>query len=426
MLERLFQLSAHGTTVRTELLAGLTTFLAMAYILFVNPALLAQAGMDPGAVFVATALSAAFGSACMGLLANYPVALAPGMGLNAFFTYTVVLGMGYTWQSALGAVFLSALLFFILSLLRIRAWIIHGLPPPLRAAIAAGIGLFLALIALKEAGIIVAHPATLAALGDLGQPGSLLAIGGFLLTLGLLLRQIPGALLLGMLAVSLTSILLGLTPFAGLVALPPSLAPTLLQLDLAGALDIGLSTVVFTFLFVDLFDNTGTLLAVTRQAGLDQPARLDRALRADSLAALAGALLGTSTTTSYIESGAGISAGGRTGLTALTTAGLFLLALFFAPLASSVPAAATAPALLLVGVLLCSELTGIDWQDPAVAAPALMTALGMPLTFSIAQGIALGLITWVAIRLISGRWRELNALLVALAALFVLKLGWFA
>jgi AGZA family xanthine/uracil permease-like MFS transporter len=429
MLESFFKLNAHKTTVRTETLAGVTTFLAMAYILFVNPSILGETGMDKGAVFVATCLAAAIGSAIMGLIANYPIALAPGMGLNAFFTYTVVLHMGHTWQVALGAVFISAVLFFLLSIFRIREWIINSIPLALRSAIAAGIGLFLALIALQNAGIVVDNPATLVGLGDLRKPGPVFATLGFFLIVALEALQVRGSILIGILAVTLAAIILGFTPFGGVVSIPPSLAPTFMQLDIKGALDIGLASVIFSFLFVDLFDNSGTLIAVAKRTGLmsqdGQMPNMGRALVADSTAAMAGSLLGTSTTTSYIESAAGVSAGGRTGLTAVVAAILFLLALFFAPLAGSVPAFATAPALLFVAVLMASGLAEIDWQDITVAAPVVVTTLAMPFTYSIANGIALGFISWTGIKLLSGRWRELNPALVILSILFVIKLGWF-
>ena len=428
MLERLFQLRAHNTNVRTEILAGITTFLAMAYILFVNPSILGETGMDKGALFVATCLAAAIGSVTMGLIANYPIALAPGMGLNAFFTYTVVLHMGHTWQVALGAVFISAVLFFLLSILRVREWIVNSIPLPLRSAIAAGIGRFLALIALHNAGIVVDNPATLVGLGDLREPAPILATLGFFLIVGLEALKVRGAVLIGIMAVTVVAILLGVTPFAGVVSMPPSLAPTFLQLDIKGALDVGLISVIFAFLFVDLFDNSGTLIGVAKRAGLmdkdGHMPKMGRALIADSTAAMAGSLLGTSTTTSYIESAAGVSAGGRTGLTAIVVAVLFLLALFFAPLAGSVPAFATAPALLFVAVLMASGLAEINWDDVTEAAPVVITALAMPLTYSIANGIAFGFISWTAIKLISGRHRDLNAALVILSILFVIKLGW--
>ena len=429
MLEKLFQLQAHNTSVRTEMLAGLTTFLTMAYILFVNPAILGETGMDKGAVFVATCLAAAIGSAVMGLIANYPIALAPGMGLNAFFTYTVVLHMGHSWQVALGAVFISATLFFVLSVFRIREWIINSIPLPLRSAISAGIGLFLALIALKEAGLVIANPATLVSLGDLSSPGPLLAILGFFLIVALEARRVTGAVMIGILVVTAIAIALGVTPFGGILSMPPSMAPTFLQLDIMGALDVGMISVIFAFLFVDLFDNTGTLIGVAKRAGLMSKdghlPKMGRALIADSTAAMGGSLLGTSTTTSYIESAAGVAAGGRTGLTACVVAVPFLLALFFAPLAGTVPAFATAPALLFVAVLMTSGLAEIDWDDITVAAPVVITALAMPLTFSIANGIAFGFISWVVIKSLAGRWKDLNPALVVLAALFVIKFGFF-
>ncbi len=430
MLEKLFQLKAHDTNVRTEILAGLTTFLTMAYILFVNPAILGETGMDKGAVFVATCLAAAIGSAVMGLIANYPIALAPGMGLNAFFTYTVVLHMGYTWQTALGAVFISATLFFLLSIFRIREWIVNSIPLPLRSAIAAGIGLFLALIALKEAGLVVDNPATLVGLGDLTAPGPLLAVLGFFLIVALEARRVTGAVMIGILAITALAIALGVTPFGGVVSMPPSLAPTFLQLDIAGAFEVGMISVIFAFLFVDLFDNTGTLIGVAKRAGLMSKdghlPKMGRALIADSTAAMGGSLLGTSTTTSYIESASGVAAGGRTGLTAIVVAVLFLLALFFAPLAGTVPAFATAPALLFVAVLMTSGLAEIDWEDITVAAPVVITALAMPLTFSIANGIAFGFIAWVLIKALAGRFRDLNPALVILAAIFVVKFAFGA
>ncbi|TDV60343.1 NCS2 family permease [Pseudomonas sp. LP_7_YM] len=429
MLERLFQLKAHNTNVRTEILAGITTFLAMAYILFVNPSILGETGMDKGAIFVATCLAAAIGSTVMGLIANYPIALAPGMGLNAFFTYTVVLHMGHTWQVALGAVFISAVMFFMLSIFRIREWIINSIPLPLRSAIAAGIGLFLALIAMQKSGIVVSNPATLVGLGDLAKPEPILAALGFAMIVALEALKVRGAVLIGILAVTIASIVLGYSPFAGVVSMPPSLAPTFLQLDIPGALNIGLVSVIFSFLFVDLFDNSGTLIGVAKRAGLmgkdGHMPKIGNALIADSTAAMAGSLLGTSTTTSYVESAAGVSAGGRTGLTAIVVAVMFLLALFFSPLAGSVPPFATAPALLFVAVLMTSGLAEINWDDITEAAPVVITALAMPFTYSIANGIAFGFISWTVIKLLSGRARELNSALVVLSILFVIKLGFY-
>lgn len=430
MLEKLFQLKAHGTTVRTEILAGVTTFLTMAYIVFVNPMMMADAGIDPGAAFVATCLAAAIGSLIMGLWANYPIALAPGMGLNAFFSYTVVGSMGYSWQVALGAIFISGFLFFLLSIFKVREWIINSIPMPLRSAIAAGIGLFLALIALKNAGFVVDHPATLVTLGDLGQPAPLLAALGFAVIVALAYRKVTGAVMIGILLVTGISLLTGLSQTNGLMSAPPSLAPTFMELDLRGALDIGLVSVIFAFLFVDLFDTSGTLIGVAQRAKLvDENGnlpRLGRALMADSTATMAGAMLGTSTTTSYVESAAGTAVGGRTGMTACVVALLFLLCLFFSPLASAVPAFATAPALLFVAVLMTGGLVQVDWEDLTEAAPVVITALAMPLTFSIANGIALGFIAWVVIKLLAGRHRDLNWSLYALAGLFVIKLAVFS
>ena len=425
MLERTFQLSAHGTTVRTELLAGLTTFLTMAYILFVNPDILAAAGMPKDAVFVATCLAAALGSAIMGLYANYPIALAPGMGLNAYFAFAVVQGMGFTWQQALGAVFISGCLFIVISLFKLREAIVNAIPRSLKFAISAGIGLFLAIIGLKNAGLIAAHPATFVTLGDLHQPGPVLAVIGFFIIVALEQRRVPGAIIIGILAVTVAAIALGLVPFGGIVAAPPSIAPTFLQMDIAGAFHVGLLTVVLTFFLVELFDASGTLIGVAHRAGLlDADGRLPRlkkALLADSTAIAAGAALGTSSTTAYIESAAGTAVGGRTGLTAVTVAVLFLAALVFAPLAGTVPAYATAPALCYVAVLMLRGLAEIAWDDLTEAAPAVVTAITMPFTFSIAHGIAFGFIAYAAIKLLAGRVKELPPMVAVIAVVFVLK-----
>lgn len=425
MLERTFQLSAHGTTVKTELLAGLTTFLTMAYIIFVNPDILAAAGMPKDAVFVATCLAAALGSAIMGLYANYPIALAPGMGLNAYFAFAVVQGMGFTWQQALGAVFISGILFIVISLFKLREAIVNAIPRSLKFAISAGIGLFLAIIGLKNAGIIAAHPATLVTLGDLHQPGPVLAVIGFFIIVALEQRKVPGAIIIGILAVTVAAVLMGLTPFGGIVAAPPTLAPTFLQMDLAGALNMGLLTVILTFFLVELFDASGTLIGVAHRAGLlDQDGKLPRlkkALLADSTAIAAGAALGTSSTTAYIESAAGTAVGGRTGLTAVTVAVLFLAAIVFAPLAGTVPAYATAPALCYVAVLMLKGLAEIAWDDLTEAAPAVVTAITMPFTFSIAHGIAFGFISYAGIKILAGRVKELPPMVAVIAVVFVLK-----
>lgn len=425
MLERYFQLSAHGTTVKTELLAGLTTFLTMAYIIFVNPDILSAAGMPKDSVFVATCLAAAIGSAIMGLYANYPIALAPGMGLNAYFAFAVVKGMGFTWQAALGAVFISGLLFILVSLFKVREAIVNAIPRSLKFAISAGIGLFLAIIGLKNAGLIVAHPSTLLTLGNLHQPAPVLAALGFLLIVALEWRKVPGAIIISILAVTMASITMGLTPFNGVVAAPPSIAPTFLQMDIAGALNAGLLTVIMTFFLVELFDASGTLIGVAHRAGLlDKDGKLPnlkKALLADSTAIAAGAALGTSSTTAYIESAAGTAAGGRTGLTAVTVAVLFLVALVFAPLAGTVPAFATAPALCYVAVLMLRGLAEIEWDDLTEAAPAAITAITMPFTFSIAHGIAFGFISYAAIKLLAGRVKELPPTVAVIAVVFVLK-----
>lgn len=424
-LNQFFKLDEHHTTVRTEIIAGITTFLTMAYIIFVNPSLLAQAGMDSGAVFVATCLAAAIGCLIMGLWANYPIAQAPGMGLNAFFTFGVVLGMGYTWEVALGAVFLSGVAFFALSVLRVREWIINSIPQSLRLGIAAGIGLFLAMIALQNAGIVVDDPATLLSLGDLSQPEPIYALVGFFVITALAHLRVTGAVMIGIVGVTVVAMLLGHNEYTGLVSMPPSIAPTFLALDIAGALDVAMISVIFAFLFVDLFDTSGTLIGVAHRGGLldkqGKLPRLGKALMADSTASMSGALLGTSTTTSYIESAAGIASGGRTGLTAVVVAMLFLISLFFSPLAGSVPAYATASALLYVAVLMAGSLAHADWDDATDAAPVLISALAMPLTFSIAEGIALGFISFAAIKTLSGRFRELSPAVILLAILFTLK-----
>ncbi|MCA1323079.1 NCS2 family permease [Herbaspirillum sp. alder98] len=427
VLDRFFKLSANGTTVRTELLAGLTTFLTMAYIIFVNPAILGDAGMPRDAVFVATCLAAAVGTLIMGLYANYPIGLAPGMGLNAYFSYAVVKGMGFPWEAALGAVFISGCLFLLVSVLRIREVIIKSIPRSLRMAIPAGIGLFLAIISLKSAGIIAANPATFVTLGDLHQPAAIMAVIGFMVIVALDHLKVRGALLIGILLVTVLSFIFGGNHFSGVFAAPPSLAPTFLALDLKGALSMGLLNVVLVFFLVELFDATGTLMGVAQRAGLMKDGRMDRlnkALLADSGAIAAGALLGTSSTTAYIESAAGVQAGGRTGLTAVAIAVLFLLCLFIAPLAGVVPAYATAPALFFVACLMVRELMDIDWNDTTECIPAVITALVMPFTYSIANGLALGFISYAALKLLTGRARDVSGVIWIIAAVFLFKLVW--
>lgn len=425
MLERLFKLKAHGTDLRTEVIAGFTTFLTMAYIIFVNPSILAETGMDKGAVFVATCLAAAIGCLVMGIVANYPVAQAPGMGLNAFFTYTVVLQMGHSWQVALAAVFISGLCFILLSVLRVREWIINSIPMSLRTGISAGIGLFLALIALQNAGIVVDHPATMVALGDVTAFAPAMAALGFFLTIGLVHRGLKGAVMIAILAVTVIGVIAGDVAYGGVMSAPPSLAPTFMQLDFSGALEVGLVSIVFAFLFVDLFDTAGTLVGVAQRAELldkdGKLPRLNRALLADSTATSVGALLGTSNTTSYIESVSGVATGGRTGLTAAVVGILFLLALFFAPLAGMVPAYATAGALFYVAILMMSGLVGINWRDLTEAAPVVVVCLLMPLTYSIASGIGLGFIAFCAVKTFAGKGREVPVSIWILAGLFLLK-----
>ncbi|MCH8497995.1 MAG: NCS2 family permease [Marinobacter sp.] len=425
MLERLFKLQEHGTTVKREVVAGITTFLTMAYIIVVNPSILSSTGMDYGAVFVATCLAAVIGTLIMGLWANYPIAQAPGMGLNAFFSFTVVGAMGYSWQVALGAVFISGFLFFLLSIFKVREWIINSIPLSLRFGISAGIGFFLAIIALKNAGVVVGHPATLVTLGDVTAAESLLFFAGFLLICALSFRKVTGAVVIGILAITVLALMLGMIEYNGLVSAPPSMMPTLLELDIVGALDVAMISVIFAFLFVDLFDTSGTLIGAAQRGNLldkdGKLPRLGRALMSDSVATMSGAAMGTSTTTSYIESTAGIAAGGRTGLTAVVVAGFFLLCLFLAPLAAMIPAYAAAPALLFVAVLMTSGLKLIDWEDVTEAAPAVVTALVMPLTFSIADGIALGFITYAAVKALAGRWDQLNISIIIIAVVFVLK-----
>jgi adenine/guanine/hypoxanthine permease len=424
-LDRYFGLTENNTTVRIELVAGVTTFLTMVYIVFVNPQILGNAGMDKGAVFVATCIAAAVSTLVMALYANYPIALAPGMGLNAFFAFTVVLTYKYTWQQALAGVFCSGVIFFLISVFRIREYIINSIPKNLKLAISAGVGLFLGIIALEEAKIVVAQPATLVTLGDLRQWPAVLCLLGFVLIVALNFRNVIGATLIGILVVSLIGLPLGHAKFAGIVDMPPSLAPTFLQLDFSRVTEATFVIVIFSFLFVDLFDNAGTLIGVAHRAGfLDKDGNLPRmkqALLADSFAAMFGALIGTSTTTSYIESAAGVSAGGRTGLTAVFVALFFLLTLFFAPLASMVPAYASAAALLYVACVMTRGLAEIDWSDITEYAPAVVAAVTMPLTYSIATGIGLGFITFALAKIIAGKFAEAKPAVVVLAIIFAIK-----
>ncbi len=398
-IKRYFGFEAAGTNLRTEVLAGLTTFLTMAYIIFINPAILGDAGMPKDAVFVATCIVAALASLIMGLYANYPIALAPGMGLNAFFAFTVVLTYKYTWQQALAAVFCSGVLFFLISIFRIREYVINAIPRNLKLAISAGVGLFLAIIALEEAKIVVAHPATLVTLGDLKQPAAALCLLGFVLIVALNARRVIGGTLIGILVVTAIGLYPGLVHYDGVVSMPPSLAPTFLQLDFSRIGEASFIVVVF-------------------------PPRMKEALLADSFAAMFGALIGTSTTTSYIESAAGVSAGGRTGLTAAFVAIFFLLALFFAPLAGMVPAYASAAALLYVACVMAQGLAEIAWDDITEYGPAVIAAVSMPLTYSIATGIGLGFITYAAGKIVSGKFDQASPAVVVLGLLFAGKFYW--
>jgi len=425
MLDKFFKLKENNTTIKTEILAGFSTFLAMVYIIVVNPQILSITGMDYGAVFVATCLAAAIGSALMGLLSNYPIALAPGMGINAFFTFTVVASMGYSWQVALGCIFWSGIIFVFLSLFKAREWIINSIPKSLKYAISVGIGMFLAMIALKNAGIITNHDATLVTLGNIKAFEPLSAAVGFFIITALYVRNIKASIIIGILLVTFIAFVFGKVSYHGLLSMPPSVIPTFMQLDFKAAFDLALLPVIFAFLFVDLFDTSGTLIAVADKANLlDDDGNLpkvDRALLADSTATVVGSLIGTSSTTSYILSAAGVVSGGRTGLTAVTTSLLFLLALFFSPIAAMIPAYATAPALLFVAVLMMSSIKKIDWDDLSESAPVAITALMMPLTFSITEGIALGFISYAVIKLLSGKRKELNLSIYIIACLFVAK-----
>jgi AGZA family xanthine/uracil permease-like MFS transporter len=435
-LDRRFALSARGTDVRTEMLAGFTTFLTMAYIVLVNPAILGQAGLPIAAVAAATCLAAGFASILMGFTANVPLALAPGMGLNAYFSFTVVQGMGVPWQVALGCVFVSGVAFIALTALGIRQMIIGAIPAHLFAAVAGGIGLFIGFIGLKNAGIVVSNPATTVALGDLHAPGAALALFGLLLTAALSAWRVKGAILIGIVAVTMLAWLLGLATISPDPYNLGAIGATFLKLDLAGVFGLGgshglgLFEILFVFLFVDLFDNIGTLVAVTKRAGLmDAAGRipgLNRILFTDATATIVGSMLGTSTVTSYVESAAGVQEGGRTGLTAIVTGILFLVTMLVAPYAGLVPLAATAPALILVGGLMMAPLVEIAWDDPDVAVPAFLTVALIPLTFSIANGLAFGITAHAGLKILRGRVTRNDWLLLVLAALFVARFVWLA
>jgi AGZA family xanthine/uracil permease-like MFS transporter len=424
-LERYFHFAEHKTTWRTETLAGLTTFITMAYIIFVNPAILHETGMPIAAVTIATCLCAAVGSILMGALANYPLALAPGMGLNAYFTYTVVKGMGVPWQTALGAVFISGIIFLLLTIGGIRQRLVGAIPYQLHAAVAGGIGLFIAFIGLKNSGIIVASPATTVTLGDMHAPGTLLAVFGILLIAVLQAFRIKASMLIGVLGTTLLGVLCHQVHWQYTSFSPLDIRATAFHLDLRGALHMSAFEIIFVFLFVDLFDNIGTLVAVTERAGLISEdhtiPRLNRIFFADATATVIGSLAGTSTVTSYIESSAGVAAGGRTGVTAIVTGLLFFAAIFVAPIFGAIPGFATAPALILVGALMVASAARIDWEDPRVAIPSFLTIITIPLTYSIATGLSFGIISFAVIELATGRGRRQHWMLYLLAALFLLR-----
>ena len=426
VLERYFAFAEHQTTWRIEILSGITTFVTMAYIIFVNPAILSETGMPLGAVTIATCLCAAFGSIMMGVLANLPLALAPGMGLNAYFTYTVVKGMGVPWQTALGAVFLSGILFLLLTLTGLRQQLVAAIPKELHAAVAGGIGLFIAFIGLRNSGIIVPSPATTLALGNLHNPATALACAGILIIAILQVLRVKASMLIGVLATMALGIVFHQVSWHPTVVHLSDLKATAGQLDIRGALGLHALEIIFVFLFVDLFDNIGTLVAVTERAGLIRPdgsiPKLNRIFFADASSTVLGSLLGTSTVTSYIESAAGVATGGRTGVTAITTGILFFLALFIAPVIGAIPTFATAPALILVGALMVGCVGHIDWDEPRIAIPAFLTIVTIPLTYSIATGLSLGIVSFAVLELVTGRGSIKNWMLYVLAVLFLGRL----
>ena len=425
MLEKIFKLKENNTSVKTELIAGFTTFITMAYIIFVNPQMMSSTGMDQGASFVGTCLAAAIACILMGLYANWPIGLAPGMGLNAFFTYTVVGEMGYTWEIALGSVFIAGILFWIMSITPIRQWMLESIPMNLRIAMGSGVGLFIGLIGLKNGGIIVSNEATLISMGDLLKIETILSMLGFLLIAVLAVRKVPGAILIGVMMVTVTSIFFGLIQFEGLISYPPAFMPVFMKLDILGALDLAMISVIMSFLFVNLFDTAGTLLGVANQAKLVDESgnisNLDKALKADSSSSAVGAFLGCAPVTSYVESSSGIEAGGRTGMTAVVVGILFLLATFLSPLAAAVPAYATAGALIYVAILMLSGMERLNWDDQSELLPALIMIVMIPLTFSIANGIALGFLAYVSIKVFVGEVNKISSGAWFLTLIFVAK-----
>ena len=424
-LNNFFQLDLNNTDVKSEIIAGFTTFLTMAYIIFVNPQIMEASGMDKGAIFVGTCLAAAIACLIMGVFANWPIGLAPGMGLNAFFTYTVVGEMGYSWEIALGAVFIAGILFFVMSVTNLRGWMIASIPMNLRIAMGAGVGLFIGIIGLKSGGIIITNDATLLALGDFTNIETLLAATGFLIISALSIRKIPGAIIIGILIVTLIAIFADLIQFKGVISTPPNIAPTFMKLDIFGALNLGMLTVIMSFLFVNLFDTTGTLVGVATRANLldenGEAESLDKALKADSGASIFGTFFGCSPVTSYVESSAGVEAGGRTGLTAVVVGILFILAMFLSPLASIIPAYATAGALVYVAILMLGGMEKLNWSHVTELLPALIILIMIPLTFSIADGIALGFLSYVVLKITNGEIKSITYAAWFLTIIFISK-----
>ena len=425
MLEKIFHLESHNTSIKQEFLAGFTTFITMAYIIFVNPQMMALSGMDIGASFVGTCIAAAVACFAMGIYSNWPVGLAPGMGLKAFFTYTVVGEMGYSWEVALGAVFLAGILFVIMSITPLRKWMLDSIPLNLRIAMGSGVGLFIGFIGLKSGGIIVSNDATFLSLGNFLQIETLLAAIGFLLIAILAIRKVSGAIIIGVLSVTLLGILFNLVEFQGFVAYPPDVSPIFMQLDILGALDLAMISVVMSFLFVNLFDTAGTLMGVASRAKLidetGEVINLERALKADSSSSVVGSFFGCAPVTSYVESSAGVEAGGRTGLTAVFVGAFFLIAIFFSPLAAIIPAYATAGALIYVAILMLSNMEGLDWSDFSELLPALIIIIMIPLTFSIANGIALGFIAYVVMKISTGELKNISSGAWFLTIIFLAK-----
>ena len=424
-LNQLFELEANNTNIKKEILGGFTTFITMAYIIFVNPQMMSATGMDLGAIFVGTCLAAALASFLMGFFANWPIGLAPGMGLNAFFTFTVVGEMGYSWEVALGAVFLAGILFFIMSITKLRGWMISSIPLNLRIAMGAGVGLFIGLIGLKNGGIIINNDATLLSLGDFTNIETLLSVAGFLIISALSVRKIPGAIIIGILSVTLIAVTLGLIEYNGIISMPPDISPTLMKLDIVGALNLGMLTVIMSFLFVNLFDTTGTLVGVATRANLinddGEAMGLNKALKADSGASILGTFFGCSPVTSYVESSAGVEAGGRTGLTAVIVGILFIFAMFLSPLATVIPAYATAGALIYVAILMLGGMEKLDWSNVIELLPALVIIVMIPLTFSIADGIALGFLTYVSLKISNGEIKTISYGAWFLTLIFISK-----